>query len=147
MNVNKTNKKTFLKYDILFLITNIVILFCVLILLNGCAEKEVLIQREQVNKVPLDLKNADEIKLNDISYVVITDKNSQNVFSEMKKENKEPVLYAVTSEDYQNLVLNLAKIKKYIIDQQQILNAYREYYEPIKKDAEPQKLEINVNKN
>ena len=145
MTVN--NVKPYLKTDIFFLIINIIIISVILFGFAGCSQKEIVIQREEVKKIPLNLSEPQPLKLNDITYVVITDKNSKDVFDQMIKESKEPVLFGIDSKDYENLSLNLSYIRKYIIEQQQIIKSYRDYYEPASEEVKPQKLEINIDKN
>ena len=145
--MNASKFKTFIKLDLFFLIINIIILAFVLLGFTGCSQKEIVIQREEVKKIPLNLSDPHPLKLNDVSYVVITDKNSKDVFDQMIKESKEPVLFGIESKDYENLSLNLSYIRKYIIEQQQIIKSYRDYYEPEAKEVKPQKLEINIDKN
>jgi hypothetical protein len=146
MNVNKTNSNK-LKLDIFFLIINIILTVFVVLLFSGCVQKEIVTQREEVKKIPLNLSDPHPLKLNDVSYAVITDKNSKDVFDQMIKESKEPVLFGIDSKDYENLSLNLSYIRKYIIEQQQIIKSYRDYYEPDSEEVKPQKLEINIDKN
>ena len=145
--MNASKFKTFIKLDLFFLIINIIILAFVLLGFTGCSQKEIVIQREEVKKIPLNLSDPHPLKLNDVSYVVITDKNSKDDFDQMIKESKEPVLFGIESKDYENLSLNLSYIRKYIIEQQQIIKSYRDYYEPEAKEVKPQKLEINIDKN
>ena len=145
--MNASKFKTFIKLDLFFLIINIIILAFVLLGFTGCSQKEIVIQREEVKKIPLNLSDPHPLKLNDVSYVVITDKNSKDVYDQMIKESKEPVLFGIESKDYENLSLNLSYIRKYIIEQQQIIKSYRDYYEPEAKEVKPQKLEINIDKN
>ena len=81
--MNASKFKTFIKLDLFFLIINIIILAFVLLGFTGCSQKEIVIQREEVKKIPLNLSDPHPLKLNDVSYVVITDKNSKDVFDQM----------------------------------------------------------------
>lgn len=110
-------------------VSKLLILLSCIVLFTGCAHDEILIQNEVVKKTPLNLKNPEAIKLNNIEYIVVTDKNAVSVFNKLKSENKEQVLYAITVEDYEMLSLNLSYIKKYIIEQQLIIKSYKDYYE------------------
>lgn len=110
-------------------VSKLLILLFFVGLFTGCSQKEILIQNEIVKKTPLNLNNPEAIKLNNIQYIVVTDKNSDSVFNKLKYENKEQVLYAITAEDYEMLSLNLSYIKKYIIEQQLIIKSYKDYYE------------------
>ena len=84
----------------------------------------------QITKPKLDIKQQEALRLNDISYIVITDKNIQQIFDEMKINGKEKVLYAISVEDYEKLAINLAQIKKYLIIQNETIKSYKDYYEP-----------------
>lgn len=135
MNANN-KRKTNLRLDIFFLIINIIILLFIIFSFSGCSQKEVVIQREEVKKIPLNISDPHPLTLNDVSFVIITDKNSKVLFDQMIKDSKEPVLIGIDSKDYENLSLNLSYIRKYIIEQQQIIKAYRDYYEPSKSDTD-----------
>lgn len=93
------------------------------LMLSGCSQKYEITNRELVQKTPLNLPSPEALTLNNISYVIITKDNNIQVF----KDNE--VFYALSVQDYQDLALNLAKIKKYLIEQQQIIKSYKEYYE------------------
>lgn len=123
MNVNKK-----LIFDILMVIGNLLLLAIVFIMFNGCAEKT-LIEREQVKKVELNLKSPEPIEMKDVSFYVIKKENSDSVFKDLEKKEKENVLFGITPKDYENMSLNIAKIKKYMIEQQNIIDSYKKYYE------------------
>lgn len=125
MNVNKK-----LIFNIIMVIVNFVLLGIVFVMFNGCANKEVLIQREEVKKPALNIKNPEPLEMKDVTFFVINKENAESVFSELQKQKKEEVLFGVEPTDYENLALNVARIKKYIIEQQAIINAYKTYYEP-----------------
>ena len=44
------------------------------------------------------------------------------------------MLIGLTDEGYETLSLNFAQIRAYMIQQNEIINAYKEYYEPQKAD-------------
>lgn len=109
---------------------SVFIIFSMLIL-TGCSQKdEVITNREEVTKPKLDIKQQEALKLNDISYIIITDKNAKQIFDEMKINGKQRVLYAISVDDYEKLAVNLAQIKKYLVIQNETIKSYKDYYEP-----------------
>ena len=136
MNVNKANKANKANkhkshfFDYALIIINTLILLFLILLISGCSQKEVVTKTEYIERTKLNLKNPEPIQLNNISYYVITDKNSQSFFDDIKKQGKQPVVFAIEPSDYENLSSNILKIKKYIIEEQQIIKTYKDYYEP-----------------
>lgn len=126
MNANKNLKK--------------VLLLMFVLILTGCSQKEILTETVVVNKTPLNLKNPEPIKLNNINYYIITKDNANSVFDSLQKQDKELVLFAIEPTDYENLSLNILYIKKYLIEQQNIINAYKEYYEKSEKEEIKDKI-------
>lgn len=126
MNANKNLKK--------------VLLLMFVLILTGCSQKEILTETVVVNKTPLNLKNPEPIKLNNINYYIITKDNANSVFDSLQKQDKELVLFAIDPTDYENLSLNILYIKKYLIEQQNIINAYKEYYEKSEKEEIKDKI-------
>jgi hypothetical protein len=78
---------------------------------------------------PLNLPNPDAIRLDDVKFKVIHKHNADAYFETVDKNGKEPVVVALTMQDYKKMSLNLAKMKAYIKGQQKIIKLYRKYYE------------------
>ena len=68
-------------------------------------------------------------KLEDIKWMIITSENAEEVFTKMKNEGKDPVLFGISDDDYELLAKNFAQIRAYMIKQGTTLDQYREYYE------------------
>jgi hypothetical protein len=47
----------------------------------------------------------------------------------MKEQGKDPVLFGLSDDDYETLAKNFAQIRAYMIQQQLIIEKYRDYYE------------------
>jgi len=93
---------------------------------------EIHVQKE--DKVQLNLSDPLPVRPKKIEWFVITPENIQAVMEALGDENNSMVLFGVTSEGYEDLALNLTEIRKYLIEQKHILEAYREYYEPKKEE-------------
>ena len=112
-------------------VKNILILFAISIILMGCAEKaqNVKIQKVFVKKTPLELKDPETLKPKKIEWFVITPENAEKIFADIEKKKYTLVLVGLTTDGYENLAMNLAAIRKYMIEQKTIIKAYKQYYE------------------
>jgi len=102
-----------------------------LISIAGCSffrpKPEVIIK--QVEKPKLELELPEPIELESIRWVVITEKNMQDVIANAKNKNGLVFLVALDEKGYKTLAINNAKILKYIKEQKSMLIAYKKYYE------------------
>lgn len=102
-----------------------------LTLLVGCSAKP---QRIEISAKPIDKPNlilppAQELRLKDLEWVIINQENADEVFAQLLKDKKDPVLIGLTDEGYEILSLNYSDIMAYIQQQNAIIKAYRNYYE------------------
>ena len=100
-------------------------------LLTGCASQP---QRIEISAKPIDKPNlilppAQQLNLKDVEWVIINQENAQEVFEQLLKDKKDPVLIGLTDEGYEILSLNYSDIMAYIQQQNAIIKAYRNYYE------------------
>jgi len=93
-------------------------------LLAGCASQPVVV----TNSVPTDIaRPALPAKVNmlDVQWQVITKDDLQKMLDASKLPNSQPiVLFAVTPQGYQNLALNAAELKRYILQEQDVIKYY-----------------------
>jgi hypothetical protein len=113
---------------------NLSIAFSV-ILLGGCSlfgdsVEPVIVETREVERVRLELIDPEPVKLSRVEWVVITPENIDEVFEEFQNNNYDLVVFGLTDEGYENLSVNMAEIRKYIVDQKSIISAYKQYYEP-----------------
>lgn len=85
--------------------------------------------KKETPRLALNLESPPPIRLNDVKWIVITESNYAEIFDELKKQNKDPVLFALTDDEYKILSLNIGEVRKYIILNNDVLKKYREYYE------------------
>lgn len=69
-----------------------------------------------------------------VEWVIITKDNYQKVFDDLLKKKKDVVLFGLTDDGYEQLAINFAQIRKYIILNRSVLMKYKEYYEPEKEE-------------
>ena len=91
---------------------------------------------EVERKIPTQTRPK-SISLNDIYFYVVTDRNFEEFKQKFEKENGDLVFYAVSVRDYETLALNMAEIKRYIQQQQELIVYYEKAIEPKEKKEPP----------
>ncbi len=117
-------------------------IICLIILvfsLSGCFEKQIEIQTLPEERIKLNLEEPDQLQLKPVTFYVMTEQNKDAVFKQLEAQNKDKVIIGLSDEDYQKISENLVQIQNYIVHQRHIINAYKEYYEPIKQLSEKRK--------
>jgi len=102
-----------------------------LALLAGCSTQP---QRIEISAKPIDkpqlvLPPVEPLRLKDVEWVIITEENAQEVFAQLLKDKKDPILIGLTDDGYEVLSLNMSDIMRLIAQQKQIIAAYQNYYE------------------
>lgn len=100
------------------------------ITLSACSSKiePIEIKTKPVQKPILSVPNADQVISRPVEWIVITENNYQEVFDRLKKDNRDPVLFAITGSGYENLALNLSDLRTHIEQKNAIIVAYKAYY-------------------
>ena len=71
-----------------------------------------------------------------IKWHIITSENAEEVFAKLEAEGIDPVLFGLTDKDFQLLAKNFARIRNHLKVTNDLLDKYKEYYEPeIKEDV------------
>ena len=116
-------------------VVSCLLLVVVLIIFSGCStfksEKQVEVITQEIEKPKLNLDVVEPLDLKPIKWIVITRENVAQVFSEIEQEGKSVALFALDTDTYEILAINMEDIKRYILTQNQILIKYKEYYEPV----------------
>jgi|TARA_A200000159_G_scaffold162091_1_gene185244 hypothetical protein len=68
-------------------------------------------------------------ELEQVRWIIINRENAEEVFADLESKNIDPVIIGLTDEDYENFRMNYAQIRAYMIKQNKIIDAYKEYYE------------------
>ena len=111
-------------------IKNILLVSLFAIVLSGCSSvRQLEIFKTEVERAPLNLPQPEAAKMEKIKWVIINSENAEEVFAKMKEQGKDPVLFGLSDEDYELLSKNFAQIRAYMIKQQKVIDAYKEYYE------------------
>lgn len=62
--------------------------------------------------------------MNDISFKVVTSENIEEFKTEFEKENGALVFYAMTVRDYESMAMNLAELRRYLLQQKEVIVYY-----------------------
>jgi len=121
-------------------LTKNVLLLSILVLTSSCASfsipffdkkevKPVVVEKLEIKREKLDLPLPKPLELDNIEFVVITEKNFDEVLKKFSKENKDFVLFGITVDGYKSLSMSIAELRKFIKTQQFIILEYKKYYE------------------
>jgi hypothetical protein len=75
----------------------------------------------------LDIPKPAPIEWNDMNIIILTPDTTDEEFD--KLEDDQRVFFAVTDNGYESMSLNFAELKRYIKDQNNIIIAYKKYFE------------------
>ena len=127
-----------------------------ILILAGCSSppRKIEISARPIDKPELILPPAQQLNLKEVEWVVINEENANEVFAQLLKDKKDPVLIGLTDDGYEVLSLNYSDIMSYIQQQNAIIKAYENYYvlsEQALNDAnteiENAQLEVEVENN
>ena len=85
--------------------------------------------KTEVKRAPLNLDKPAVPKQEELNWIIINSENAEEVFAKLKENNTDPVLFGLTDDEYEDLAKNFAQIRNYIIQQNFIIDKYKEYYE------------------
>jgi len=128
---------------------NILVAAIVLLSLSACGSsfKPIQIVSAPLERVPLDLPPVDELKLDEVDWIIVTEENVNSVWEELNKKNYSIVIFGLTDKGYEDLSVNIAKIKQLVQQQKAVIAAYKNYYENQNKAIDKQQEEIDNQKN
>ena len=110
-------------------------LVVVLLIFSGCStfrsEKQIEVITEEIEKPKLNLDAVEPLDLKPVKWIVLTRENVEEVFTNLEKDGKSVALFALDTDTYEILAVNMEDIKRYILTQKTILVKYKEYYEPV----------------
>lgn len=80
-----------------------------------------------VERAPIPMQPAPTpVKLKSVEWYVVTDDNYDEFKDKLVTRQGVSVWYAITVKDYENLSVNLEELRRYIIEQQMLLQYYEE---------------------
>jgi len=67
----------------------------------------------------------DQVTMRSVDWIIVTPENIEEVFANLKGDK---VLFALTSDGYENIALNLSDIRKVVQQQQEIIVIYKRQF-------------------
>ena len=114
------------------------ILLPLLLLSSGCSTwnplKRIEIKTVEVDRVIPTQNRPRPVKMNDIYFYVVTEQNFEDFKKRFVKENGDLVGYVLSVRDYETLALNMAELKRYLIQQKEIIVYYEKAVTPKPKE-------------
>ncbi len=106
------------------------------IFLTSCSGvKQLEIFKEEVPRAKLNLEKPTPLELENLRWIIITSANAEEVFKKLEEQGIDPVLWGLTDKDFELLAKNFARIRNQLKITNDLLDKYKEYYEPeVKKD-------------
>lgn len=111
------------------IIKTIILVSGLALFISGCSEKQIEVKTVQDERIKLSLDEPSQLKLNQITFYILTEKNKDTVFKQLESQNKDKVLIGISDDDYQKMSENLILIQNYIVQQRYIIKSYKDYYE------------------
>ena len=104
-------------------------------LTNCSGVKPLEIFKQEVPRENLNLEKPTPLELENLRWIIITSKNADEVFKKLEEQGIDPVLWGLTDKDFELLAKNFARIRNQLKITNDLLDKYKEYYEPeAKKD-------------
>ena len=116
-------------------IQNVLLLLILTTLLTSCAGVKTLeIFKKEVPREKLNLEKPTPLQMEEIYWHIITSENADEVFAKLEKDGIDPVLFGLTDKDFEMLAKNFAKIRNQLMQTNELLDQYKEYYEETEDD-------------
>ena len=102
--------------------------------LTSCSGvKQLEIFKTEVEREKLNLKKPTPLELEQLRWIIITSENAEEVFKKLEEQGIDPVLFGLTDKDFELLAKNFARIRNQLKITNDLLDKYKQYYEPEKK--------------
>ena len=102
--------------------------------LTSCSGvKELTIFKKKIEREKLNLEKPSALQLEQLRWIIITSENAEEVFRKLEEQGIDPVLFGLTDKDFELLAKNFARIRNQLKITNDLLDKYKEYYEPEKK--------------
>ena len=121
----------------------IIISIIAVLILTGCSigEKRLKIFKLEEPRQELDLQKPTMPELEKLRWIIITSDNAEEVFQKMEEQWLDPVLFGLSDKDFQLIAKNFAQIRAHLKHTNDLLEQYKEYYEPSDKIKEEKESE------
>ena len=117
------------------LIQSVLVSLILITFLTSCSGvKKLEIFKQEVEREKLNLNKPTPLELENLRWIIITSNNAEEVFKKLEEQGIDPVLWGLTDKDFELLAKNFAQIRNQLKITNDLLDKYKEYYEPEKKE-------------
>jgi len=107
----------------------------ILLLSSGCSYfknplKTIEIKTVEVERVIPIQNRPKPMSMNNIHFYVVTEENFEDFKKRFMEENADFLFYSLSVRDYETLALNMADIKRYILQQKELIIYYEKAVAP-----------------
>ena len=114
---------------------NVLLSLILITSLTSCSGVKTLeIFKKEVEREKLNLDKPTPLELENLRWIIINSKNAEEVFKKLEESGIDPVLWGLTDKDFELLAKNFARIRNQLKITNDLLDKYKEYYEPEKKE-------------
>ena len=113
----------------------------ILLLSSGCSYfknplKTIEIKTVEVERVIPIQNRPKPMSMNNIHFYVVTEENFEDFKKRFMEENADFLFYSLSVRDYETLALNMADIKRYILQQKELIIYYEKAVAPTSTEEE-----------
>ena len=100
--------------------------------LSGCSSvKELIVTKPEIVERPaINIELPRPVQSYPLEFIIITKDNAETKFKELEASGSDVVVFALTDDGYKALSLSVAELRRYIQQQNAVIKAYKDYYEP-----------------
>ena len=122
----------------------LICIFIILFLMAGCASTpvtEVLIKTKPIEIEIAQPERPKEIKLERPQWFVVNRSNLEEFLAEIERiQSDDPVFFAFTPQDYEKMSYNLQELRRYVLQQNEIIIYYEKMTAPKTPEEENEEL-------
>ena len=104
-------------------------------LLNRQPEEKIVTVTKIIQPIIPVVERPKQLDLSDVDWYVVTERNMEEFLGKFEKDNGDIVFMAISVRGYENISLNLADLRRYILQQKEIIIYYEDSVKP--KEEEP----------
>lgn len=94
-------------------------------LLSACASQEKVVVQTEIIKADIPIQaRPKSVSLSNIKFYVVTKENLNDFLKVFEKENNDIVFYSISVKDYEKMSLNIAELRRFILQQDKIIVYY-----------------------
>ena len=113
------------------LIASVLVSLILITSLTSCSGvKQLEVFKKEVPREKLNLNKPTPLELENLKSIIINSNNAEEVFKKLEESGIDPVLWGLTDKDFELLAKNFAQIRNQLKITNDLLDQYKEYYEP-----------------